>query len=81
MEVDRSKTDSASTRFMKKLIMVLLPACRFDDKALAARERLPVARTPMAEDKEGIEHTSKQYLYPSSDLAMVEDGRIEASGI
>ena len=39
-------------------------------------------RTPMAwKDKEGIEHTSKQYLYPLHRiLAMVEDGRIKRLG-
>lgn len=39
-------------------------------------------RTPMGwRDKDGIEHTSKQYMYPLHRiLAMVEDGRIKRLG-
>ena len=39
-------------------------------------------RTPMGwRDKDGIEHTSKQYMYPLHKiLAMVEDGRIKRLG-
>ena len=39
-------------------------------------------RIPMAwKDKDGIEHTSKQYLYPLHQiLAMVADGRIKRLG-